>query len=302
MIQPIIVCLSSDDNYAQHGAVVIEGILSNHKSTTPIEIHYLDGGVANENKKKIEQVVDKYAYARIIFHTMGDAYQEFFIDRHITHAAYYRLKIADLLPHINKAIYLDTDVVVLDDIEQLWNIDMHDYSLAAVEDIGLRKGLAPTKARLNIPQEATYINSGVLVLNLIRWREKKIGETILSYLKSHPNLQYHDQDALNAVLWNDLLLIHPRWNTYKGIFLYYYKKNRNKYLSQQFIEAIKNPAIVHFTGPVKPWHYASGMPYTETYYEHLANTPWKEYIPTDKSFRSLRKRWRWKLKRFFFNS
>ena len=299
-MDPIIVCLSSDNNYAQHGAVVIKSILSNHHSTTPIELHYLDGGVAEDNRKKLQQVVAHYENVQLIFHTMGDAYQEFFIDRHISHAAYYRLKIAQLLPNCSKAIYLDTDIVVLDDIESLWNIDMSGYSLAAVEDIGLQKKILATKERLSIPADAQYFNSGILVMDLARWREQQIGEEILEYLQTHPNLPYHDQDALNAVLWDDTLLLPPKWNTYKGILHYYYKKNRTDYLPPAFIEAAKAPSIVHFTGPVKPWHYACGMPYTDEYYMHLAQTPFKGYTPTDKNLKSFLKRWEWKLKRIFF--
>ncbi len=299
-MQPITICLSSDNNYAQHGAVVIESILANHHTQTPIAFHYLDGGISDENKTKLQQVVDKYDHVQLTFHTMGNAYQEFFVDRHISHAAYYRLKIDQILPHTDKAIYLDTDIVVLDDIELLWNTNLEDHALAAVEDVGLRKKIAETKKRLDMPSDAHYINSGILIMNLVVWREKQIGEAILDYLTTHPNLPYHDQDALNAVLWNDTLLLHPRWNTYKGIFHYYYKKNRTDFLPPLFIEAAKNPAIIHFTGPIKPWHYACGMPYTETYYQHLAKTPFKGYTPKDRSLKSLLKRWEWKLKQIIF--
>lgn len=300
MMQPITICLASDNNYAQHGAVVIESILANHHTQTPIAFHYLDGGVSEENKNKLQQVVDKYDHVQLTFHTMGTAYQEFSIDRHISHAAYYRLKIDQILSHSDKAIYLDTDIIVFDDIEYLWTTDLKEYALAAVEDIGLQRKIAEIKNRLDIPHSATYINSGVLIMNLTIWRKKQIGKTILDYLTTHPNLPYHDQDALNAVLWNNTLLLHPRWNTYKGIFHYYYKQNRPAFLTSPFIEAAKSPAIVHFTGSVKPWHYACGMPYADDYYVHLAKTSFKGYTPTDKNINSFLKRWEWKLKRILF--
>lgn len=112
---------------------------------------------------------------------------------------YYRLKIAQLLPHADKVIYFNTDVVVLDNIEKLWDADMTDYSLAAVEDVGLRKKIAAAKERLAIPSNAYYINSGVLIMNLFHWREKRLGKAIMEYLQPQPNLLYHDQDALNTV-------------------------------------------------------------------------------------------------------
>lgn len=299
-MQPISICLSSDNNYAQHGAVVMESILSSHQTQTPIDFHYLDGGIAEENRANLQQVVARYKNARLIFHAMGDAFQEFFIDRHISHAAYYRLKIAQILPEVSKTIYLDTDIIVLDDIEHLWATDLAGHSLAAVEDIGLKKKLFATKERLGLPANARYFNSGILIMNLAQWREKGIGEAILEYLQSHPNLPYHDQDALNAVLWDDTLFLHPKWNTYKGIFHYYYKKNRTDHLTPAFMEAAKAPSIVHFTGPIKPWHYACGIPYADEYYTHLVKTPFSNYSPTDKNLKSFLKRWEWKLRRILF--
>jgi lipopolysaccharide biosynthesis glycosyltransferase len=127
-------------NYAQHAGVVIASLLYHHKGNTPIVIHYLDGGLSKENKRKIEQIVESATGVELVFHNMINEFKSIPVSRHITHAAYYRLMIDKLLPAttVKKAIYLDTDLVVLKDIECLWNIDIKNYALGAVEDTGLR--------------------------------------------------------------------------------------------------------------------------------------------------------------------
>lgn len=60
MMKPITICLANDNNYAQHGAVVIESILANHRSPKPLEIHYLDGGIVNEHRVKLLQFAHRY--------------------------------------------------------------------------------------------------------------------------------------------------------------------------------------------------------------------------------------------------
>ena len=294
--------LASDNNYAQHAGVVIASIIYNHKGGKPIVIHYLDGGLSPENKTKIAQVVASATGVKLVFHNMINEFKSIPVSRHITHAAYYRLMIDKLLPAtVKKAIYLDTDLVVLKDIECLWNIDIKNYALGAVEDTGLRHEINTLKEKLLIPKERKYFNSGVLLLNLCHWRENNIGNKIMDFLLNPPLiLPYHDQDAMNAVLWQDTLFIDPKWNVHKELFHHYYMLNRFRRLTKEFIDAARDPAIVHFTGSIKPWHYACGIPYAEQYYFYIGMTPWSGYKPNDKSLKGLRKKWGWKIKKWVF--
>lgn len=299
-MQPITICLASDENYAQHSGALIHSILANHKTKVPIDIHFLDGGIKEDTEKKLIEITNKFDNARLIFHKMGNLYKEFSGGSQGSAAMYYRLKVPELLPNTEKAIYMDIDVIVLQDIEDLWNIDISHQPVAAVEDIGLHRNLDSIRKRLHLPSDARYFNSGVLLMNLTQWRKENISAKLLEYLQQNPDLIYPDQDALNVLFHDKALYLHPKWNAYKGIFHYSYKKNRPDFLTSPFIEAAKSPAIVHFTGSVKAWHYACGMPYADDYYVHLAKTPFKGYTPTDKNINSFLKRWEWKLKRILF--
>lgn len=295
--------LASDDNYAQHSGVVIASILYNHKKAgKPIVIHYLYSGVSQENRDKLEEIVAGYKNAEIIFHDMGEQFSGLKVKRHITKAAYYRLIIDKLVPtDVKKALYLDADVIVLGDIEELWNVDITDYAIGAVEDVGLRDIIKELKNKLGMPCNAKYFNSGVLLMNLSYWREHIIGEKMLIFFQTcSPDLPHHDQDALNSVLWNETLFIDPKWNVHKEALHHYYLPDREKRLTKEFINAVTHPSIVHFTGAVKPWHYACGIPYAEQYFTYVDMTPWAGFRPKDKTLKGLRKKMGWKIKEIIF--
>ena len=168
--------LASDDNYAQHSGVVIASILYNHKKDgSPIVLHYLYSGVAKENREKLEKLVAGYTNTEIIFHDMGDMFKDIKMKRHVTHATYYRMMIPELVPEeVKKAIYLDIDIIVMEDIEDLWKISIDDYAIAAVEDAGLRDIMPSLKKTLSIPVDAKYFNAGILLMNLNYWRKNDV--------------------------------------------------------------------------------------------------------------------------------
>ena len=79
-------------------------------------IHYLYNGISKENRDKLEEIVAGYKNAELIFHDMGGMFKSIKMKRHVTHATYYRMMIPELVPaEVRKAIYLDIDIVVMDD-------------------------------------------------------------------------------------------------------------------------------------------------------------------------------------------
>ena len=295
--------LASDDNYVQHSGVVIASILYNHKKAgKSIVIHYLYNGISKENRDKLEEIVAGYKNAELIFHDMGGMFKSIKMKRHVTHATYYRMMIPELVTaEVRKAIYLDIDIVVMDDVEDLWDISIDNYAIGAVEDTGLRDIMPSLKKTLSIPQESKYFNAGILLMNLDYWRKNGVKERLLDFLHNfslpHPN---NDQDALNSVLWNETLFIDPKWNVHKEALHHYYLPDREKRLTKEFINAVRHPSIVHFTGAVKPWHYACGIPYAEQYFTYVDMTPWAGFRPKDKTLKGLKKKMGWKIKKIIF--
>ena len=210
---------------------------------------------------------------------------------HNSHATYLRLKLASILPkHLNICLYLDVDILVLSDLRELFNTNLKGNLLAAVGDFNTDKTL-PHKIG-NMPpysfsKNNLYYNSGVMLINLQKWRKMDMESKALNFLSTYA-VHYHDQDTINAIAENKILKLDPKWNLaafYATALQRNLSINFNKgeyclpYTQETFHKATENPAIVHYFGNIiaKPWesvyskihtHLNSYLPfYHSSYYK-----------------------------------
>lgn len=235
------VFLSSDNNYAPFVATTIASICDNTKSY--INFYILDGGINDENKSLIESLKDQFNNFSIEFIQIDmDKYFENFIEtKTITKSMYNRFLIPELKPEIDKAIYLDVDIIALDDITKLYNEDLENYSLGAVwEEFAEKTSNIKRKNVLGLPDNHKYFCSGTLLINCKKWREENIISKLLEIEKiCKDSLTNPDQDILNKCFENN----------YKQLPAKYCYINQNYY----FFES-HNVVIRHYNGMVKPWH------------------------------------------------
>lgn len=286
----IAICI--DENYTQHAGVTISSILCNKKSVDPIVFHIVTDDLSSSAFDKLQQITAPYG-ATIITHTISsNAFTNLPIGRHISKATYYRLAITEILPpSIEKVLYLDVDLIVRSDITELYTTDISHHFAAAVADIGVESKGDLLPKILKLPPHEPYFNAGVLLINVAKWREESIPQKVLTFINDNAEkICFKDQDGLNAILWGKWVVLHPRWNVYRAIFRKYYKWQEKRKLSLEFRQAAKAPGIVHFTGPLKPWHGSCLMPYVSEYYLYLTRTPWKNYkIPRTGMYQRFRK-------------
>ena len=276
MSNQINIVFASDDNYAQHIAVVIASIMAKTKE----EVCFY---VINDNisKNKIEKLRDTAVAfkAEIEFISVPEAkFSNVYLSGHVSKAAYFRLALADILPNdIEKVIYLDVDLLVYDDIKKLWKIDLENLPLAAVPDYGIMASgrLCKQKADvIGLPIGEKYFNSGVLIINLKEWRKEDYTKQILEIINSN-HFPHHDQDALNKLFmhrWKELEL---RWNVIPPVFYLFNKVMFNKKMRNSALEAKSNIAILHYAGSYKPWQFKMYNGFNDKYYYYLALTAFK---------------------------
>jgi lipopolysaccharide biosynthesis glycosyltransferase len=257
-----------------------------HKSLDrSISLNVIDGGISSLNKQLLQMTMDKFSAKINFFKIDTDIYHDMVVSQHITNAAYYRLSIPDLFEGtgVEKLIYVDCDLIIKDDISQLWDIPLFDYTLAAVSDIG---GLFRLED-LNMPSTSAYFNSGVMMINLTKWRKGGVTKTVLNYLiENRDKIHYHDQDGLNAILYNQWLSLPPNWNMQSNML----ERNKSTCFSEEVLkEAALRPSIIHFTGTSKPWQYDNIHPYKNEYYRYLSMTVWNSFKP-EKTFKNILKR------------
>ena len=169
-------------------------------------------------------------------------------------AANFRLVAGSSLPvDISKVIYLDADLLIQRDIFELWEQDMHGKIVLAVQDSYIQKFPArylPAQAG----GERPYFNSGVMVIDLEAWRAAGIEQCCLEAAMRLPrSTKWLDQDVLNACLAGRWGRLRPVWN--KQFFLDVFPDWRcSPYEEEEFQEALRDPAIIHFCSRTKPWH------------------------------------------------
>lgn len=192
-----------------------------------------------------------------------------------------RLFAEKVLPeNIDKILYMDVDVIVDSNLEELDRYEFSDNIGAAVVKDVFRE---TDYTRLNINKRShSYFNSGVMLINLDYWRRYEVGSKCLKKLCRDRNISFMpDQDALNVVLEGKVDYLHPRYNC---LILFYMRdeflKNRVAYEDIMLVkEATQAPAIVHYVFQNKPWFKGGYLPKKELWYKYLSLTEWSDYRP-----------------------
>ena len=198
-----------DDGYKLYTAVSIYSLLSNKNKESVYKIHILhhpDLDIHYFDK------LQEYFNIQFNFVNMGDTSKDLYISRHIKIPAYYRLFICDVLPDLDRCIYLDGDTIILKDLSELYNTDLGDNIIGGVYDLCGGIGKHRENHPLNEPKK--YINSGVLLINLNRYKNEST--ILIEYAKNH-ECYYHDQDVINYVLENKITLLPLKYNFYNNL-------------------------------------------------------------------------------------
>lgn len=246
-----------DNNYVAHLLVTLNSLFHS-TNCKDLHVYILSLNVSPYNKEKIIEWAS--SFCKINFINVTDAsVKDFPINSSsISLAAYLRLFISDLLPkEAEKALYLDSDILFLSDIEQLYNMDISNYALAAVEDID-------NKDFFRITNSTPYFNSGIILFNISFLRQINFTQLAINFIAENKfHLKYHDQDVLNALLGQFSILAPLKWNLLDCF--YWEPPFIQKRRIEELKDAKKNPGIIHFSGAVKPWHKFCNHPYTKLY-------------------------------------
>ena len=218
MLQPlpsdiIQVVVAADNNYVMPLAVTVCSAAVNAAPERRLAFNVVHDGITAENRTRVNQSLARVRITNASIEWIQAPLSKF-KDLRITHhwitpLTFVRLLVPDLLPtSVDKAIYLDCDVAVMEDIGGLWDLDLGDKSLLAAQDLigwvsDPSAGLANYR-ELGFPPDKKYFNAGVLVLNLRKWRISNTPQALLDYLREYREvIRASDQEALNAVLGND---------------------------------------------------------------------------------------------------
>ncbi len=278
------IALATDDRYVSFALIVINSILHFHpKSGKKLVFHILTDGLSPEYRSLFSQFSsDQVEVKEQIVDT------EKFAARWCGKKSpmYYRLELPERIPETDRMIYLDCDVIVLDDIEKLWQMDLQGKPLGAIGD---RAGLQE-KRKCYCPDSIMF-NSGVMLLDLAQWRkENYVPQLAVFWEKNISWMNFADQGLLNAFFGSRYAMLPQQWNIINSV--YRNPPAEGMYTSEEIREAIRHPGIVHFTGHHKPWKFWKSFhhPYGYTFCLCAIHTPGLAFLSKLKYWLKLRLR------------
>ena len=248
------ISMALNDEYTYPTIVAITSILENANSNTKYDFYILHThNYSSENKIKLKYFEKKYYKCSITLINMENSmFQNASLSRHITTiAAYFRLSLPDLLPNVDKIIYLDGDTITFDDLKEMFDINMDEYYIKGFLDVGNDNLL---------PNNDKYICSGVILINLENLRKNDIVNKMYNFMiKNNNKLHRHDQTIINGVCYEKIGILPAKF----GIFNYdnlnilynqtniYYKNKKYRYSENELMNAFYHPIILHAI--FKPW-------------------------------------------------
>jgi lipopolysaccharide biosynthesis glycosyltransferase len=231
-----------------------------------------DEVLTTEGRSRVQDTVEAAGATIRFIAVPGERLDEFPSGR-FPRAIWSRVLLPELLPEAEKVLYLDADTIILESPTPLWHTELADCYFAAVANPLYSFMDEWPRTALGIEEPRRYINSGVLLMNLELMRGGGFHQRLLDYARANPSNSCPDQDALSALFHDRHVSLHPRWNAQTT--LWDLRLDELPFTATEVEEARTRPAIVHFIGPFKPWHYLCTHPYRDRYFEHLAATPWK---------------------------
>ncbi|WP_171016771.1 glycosyltransferase family 8 protein [Pseudalkalibacillus caeni] len=254
-MDPIQLVTATDDKYAKPLGVMLKSLLENKKSDLKINIYIITSNLSTHNEFNIRGILKDYDIDPTFIKIDKGKYSNYKERDYISKETYYRLSIPELLDtNIVKVLYLDCDIIVKEDITLLWKEDLEGFFVAGVKE--LPRISRYKKKKLSIPKRFGYFNSGVLLINLKKWREQNITNQIIDYMKNNSDkISFPSQDPMNAILYDKWKKLNPKWN---------YRHN---------LRLSIEPAIIHYTGKNKPWN--ASHPFKDEYEKYNRMVTWK---------------------------
>ncbi len=266
------IVFATSDLYSRLCIVTIKSLLMNNEAADKINIYYIGNKIAKEHKDNIRRLVSEYK-RHIEFIEMPDELCPIKGLLRKDAIVYTYCYLHDILPEsVEKVLLIESDVVIRGSIEELYALDISDYYLAAADDMQSKW----YKKKLGIKAEQPYFNSGIMLINLKKWRDDNITEKITEVIASGKHKYFYEvQDELNALFAGNVKIFSPRFNCTTAFFLFDYK-NMRRYRrpttccdEREYADSRNDPVIVHFTTNQiiqgRPWIEDCVHPYNEYY-------------------------------------
>lgn len=285
MPNQINIVFAIDKGYLQHLAAAMQSLLINNKNLY-FKIYIINGDIELNDFNKLLLITNKFNCKLISIKIDDDLFESFVSHHHFTKATYYRLLIPELI-NDDRVLYLDADIIVNANIDELYKKDLEGNFIGAVSNPDFNR-----HAELNMHKDSNYFNAGIMLIDNKKWKEYGLGEKVIDFVGNNPEVcNFLDQDGLNAVINGKWKRLDLKFNQQAVIFDKNFLNQENLFGSLELREAKSDPVIIHYTGSSKPWHFRNKHPYKNLYMKYFKMTPFKPfiYVPEDLTIKNILK-------------
>lgn len=274
---------ASDDNFAEIMGVSMLSLFENNKDVEEIVVFILDDGIKQQNKTNLELLAKEYHRTITLIPLKGLKLKlNNLSQQRGSISTFSRLFLSTLLPEsCNKVLYLDCDTIVRHSIKPLYNTDFEDNIVCGVMDCISKQH----RSKVGLADNATYINAGMMLIDLQAWRSHHIEDNIESIiLKFNGRVPYADQGIINLALQGAIKIVHPQYNcisvytAFDFNDLLEYRQPSACLSSTEINEAKNDPTIAHFVTLFcisRPWMKNSVGPFFDEWKSYKQKSPWK---------------------------
>lgn len=279
------IAYSCNDFYIPQTGISIISLCENNKKTEDICIYFIGKDVSPANVAVLRTITESFGrrFIFIDFDTIAHDLNISSIGRHIE--TIYAKVFFTRIEGLDKIIYLDSDTIVDGSLEPLWNDDLRNVYMGAVQTFSKMKG------QLGMPENAPFFNDGMAIVNVEYCRKHNLTEKVLKVIAEYDgNPPTLSEGALNKVCLGHVKYISLRWNCMAGILYFgkldmeYLSSRLDQYTKEDLEESCNHPVVIHYLTAFynRPWFSPCTHPYKDRYYHYQAMSPWKDIKPTKK--------------------
>lgn len=280
------VVFATDKNYIFYTVTAVASMAENAGEDTFYRIYILVSGELGKGHPLLTGVQEKYPNIQVELLPVEDrVFENVHINNsHVTKTTFYRLLLAEMLQE-DKCLYLDSDIIVRDDLQELYLTEMENEYIAGVRDLWIdllpEANREKRRKKTRIPSLDQYVNAGVLLLHLKKIREDHMTKQFCEHMKT--DYPYEDQDIVNVCCYNHIRHLPAKWNLFT-LFMGRLDELEGKGIDRETIRQMREKqGIIHYATPfIRPWE-------SERF---LCNDIWWEYASVwsqTPEYRKLRK-------------
>lgn len=293
---PVVLVLSANEYYVPYMGTLLESVKESASAERTYDVIILHRDITQRSQDVLDRLVAAPNFSLRFFDTtrlVRDYESHLFLRGHFRIETYFRLLMQDILASYDKALYLDSDMVVNHDIAELFDVNVDGYLLAAVQDAdtaGLYNGFEPQKKDymdnvMKMGDPYSYFQAGTILFNLAEFRKAYTVEEMFQYATSY-DWELLDQDVLNHFAEGRVKYLDMRWNVvmdWHDIRIDRIIGRAPRQLYQAYMESRKDPYIVHYAGPDKPWDNFESD-FADFFWKYAQRTPFMPVI-LERSFK-----------------